>query len=86
MRVTYNGYTYESAGDAVREQIRSIDNDILSKISVGGTNLISGTTNGYWHSTANGILEKNEYTGSYVTSDLIPVADVAIRNIATKLN
>lgn len=58
MRVTYNGYTYESAGDAVREQIRSIDNDILSKISVGGTNLISGTTNGYWHSTANGILEK----------------------------
>ena len=74
IRVTYDGYTRSSAGDAVREQIASINNDILSKITNGSTNLISGTTNGYWHSTVNGILEKNQYTGSYVTSDLIPVS------------
>lgn len=74
IRVTYDGHTCNSAGDAVREQIASINNDILSKITAGGVNLINDTISGYWHSTVNGMLQKNEYTGSYVTTDLIPVS------------
>lgn len=74
IRVTYDGHTRSSAGDAVREQIASINNDILSKITAGGVNLINNKISGYWHSTVNGMLEKNEYTGSYVTTDLIPVS------------